>query len=89
VGPSREEKVVTISRSIWEEHWLPKASCAEVAANGHFGAEIMVAPKFSPGTTIADSRQAELMPTQGAALALQEITPNAWSIPPKPGADEQ
>ena len=32
-------------------------------------------PKFLPGTTIADSREAELMPTRGAALALQEITP--------------
>ena len=32
-------------------------------------------PKFSPGTTIADSRQAELTPPRGAALALQEITP--------------
>ena len=32
-----------MSRSIWEERWLPKASCADLVATGHFGAEIMVA----------------------------------------------
>ena len=70
-----------MSRSIWEERWLPKASCADLVATGHFGAEIMGRLSFLRGTTIADSRQSELMPTRDAALALQEIAPMHGAFP--------
>ena len=70
-----------MSRSIWEERWLPKASCADLVANGHFGAEIMGRLSFLRGTTIADGRQSELMPTRDAALALQEIAPMHGAFP--------